>query len=265
MAFHFEKIIDLTSYAKNPPPSHVRSLSIVHESSDGEIVQYYINEQTHTEEDKESHAIGVYDKETKQWNYHDYDTLEWDTPKQRIAGNRIERLGVKAFPDVGAIAFYKLAYRDISRIVAPVNPKSGKTDAPILEGSQNEDGTIAFKITQPEQAAYKCYRIILQDGAFSNDYITYDLEITVPCPKVTGTYECFAIGYPEEGAYCSRDSNVVTISVTGQQETFEEPFYSKESISSLQARVEKTYTKEEVDAMIQKLLDRTQDGSEVKY
>lgn len=265
MALSFEKTIDLTSYAKNPAPSHVRSLSIVHEASDGELVQYYINEQTSTEEDKRSHAIGVYDKESKQWNYHDYDSLEWEVPRQRIAGNRIERLGVKAFPDVGAIAFYKLAYRDVSRIAAPVNVKSGKSEAPMLEGQSSEDGSITFRITQPESIEYKCYRIVMQDGAFSEDYITYDLELTVSAPKISGSYECFAIGYPEGGAYCSKDSNTVVIAVTGKQESFEEPFYSKETITELKARIEGTYTKAEVDAIIQSVLDRTEDGSEVKY
>lgn len=265
MALSFEKTIDLTSYTKNPAPSHVRSLSIVHEASDGEIVQYYINESRNTPEDKCSHAIGVYDKENDQWNYHDYDTLEWEIPKQRIAGNRIERLGIKAFPDVGAIAFYKMAYRDVSRIVAPVNPKNDKSEAPTLVGHKNDDGSITFRITPPEKIEYKCYRIVLQDEAFSLDYITYDLDITVAGPEVTGTYECFAIGYPEDASYCSKDSNVVMIAVTGTSETYEEPFYSKEEIARLQAKVNNTYTKAEVDAIIDDLLNQIQDGTEVKY
>ena len=40
MALDIEKVIDLTAYAGNPAPKVVSQLSIIHESSDGELVQY---------------------------------------------------------------------------------------------------------------------------------------------------------------------------------------------------------------------------------
>ena len=70
-------------------------LSIIHEATDGELVQYYVLPSSMTEEDKNTHAIGIYDEENKSWSYADYDEVPWNTPGQRIAGNRLERLGEK--------------------------------------------------------------------------------------------------------------------------------------------------------------------------
>lgn len=41
MALTIENTIDLTACAGNPAPKVVSQLSIIHESSDGELVQYY--------------------------------------------------------------------------------------------------------------------------------------------------------------------------------------------------------------------------------
>ena len=154
MALDIERIIDLTAYAGNPEPKLVSQLSIIHESSDGELVQYYIQPRNQTQGDKNTYAIGVFDKETRSYSYHDYPELEWAEPGQRICGNRIERLGVKAFPAIGAIAFYKLAHRKITRIVAPVNRKGNKQEAPTLDAVVNLDGTVTFTITPPEKPKY---------------------------------------------------------------------------------------------------------------
>lgn len=255
MALSFAKTIDLTAYDKNPEPKIVAQLSIIHEARDGEIVQYYVRSDNMTEEDKNSHAIGIYDKDKEIWSYTDYDELTWNAPGQRIAGNRLERLGVKAFPDVGAMAFYKLAFRDISRILAPVNPESGKLEAPALSVVKNENGTLTFTITPAENSKYRCYRIIVQDGAFSTDHITYDLVTTVDPPLVNGNYECFCIGFPDEGQYCSSDSNVVHVQITGKADNYESPFYTKDEVTAMQQRIEDTYTKGEVDGIQNRVED----------
>ena len=98
MALTFDKTINLTAYDKNPSPKFVRQLSIIHEATDGELVQYYVLPSSMTEEDKNTHAIGIYDEENKSWSYTDYDEVQWNTPGQRIAGNRLERLGVEPLP-----------------------------------------------------------------------------------------------------------------------------------------------------------------------
>ena len=53
MALDIEKVIDLTAYAGNPAPKVVSQLSIIHESSDGELVQYYIETVNHSQGDKQ--------------------------------------------------------------------------------------------------------------------------------------------------------------------------------------------------------------------
>ena len=68
MALTIENTIDLTAYAGNPAPKVVSQLSIIHESSDGELVQYYIQPRNQTQGDKNTYAIGVFDKETRSYS-----------------------------------------------------------------------------------------------------------------------------------------------------------------------------------------------------
>ena len=233
MALDIERIIDLTAYGGNPEPKLVSQLSIIHESSDGELVQYYIQPRNQTQGDKNTYAIGVFDKESRSYSYHDYPELEWAEPGQRICGNRIERLGVKAFPAIGAIAFYKLAHRKITRIVAPVNKKGNKQEAPTLAAEINLDGTVTFTITPPDKPKYECYRIVMTWDIYAEEYVTYDLELTVPAPRITGEYRCYAVGYGEEGQMLSRDSNVIILTLTGRSDSFERPYYMKSELKDI--------------------------------
>lgn len=241
MALTIENMIDLTAYAQNPAPKVVSQLSIIHESSDGELVQYYILPRNQTQGDKNTYAIGVFDKDSRTYSYHDYPEVEWSEPGQRICGNRIERLGVKAFPAVGAIAFYKLMHRKITRIVAPVNPKSKRQTAPTLDAVANPDGTVTFTITPPDKPQYSCYRIIMQCGIYTEEYVTYDLELTVPAPHVSGEYRCFAVGYGEEGQLYSKDSNVIILTLTGKSSTFQRPYYMKSELTAEAQAAEERY------------------------
>lgn len=234
MALVIEKTIDLTTYEHNPVPKRVEQLSIIHEASDGELVQYYIDPENETEGDKNTYAIGVYNKDTRSYTYNNYDEVVWNEPDERICGNRIERLGVKAFPDVGAIAFYKLKHRNITRIVAPVNPKGKKNAAPSITAVVNADGSVTFTITPPEKPQYACYRIVMQYDIYEEDHITYDLEVTCPPPKVSGQYKCFAIGYGKEGQLLSKDSNVLTLNLEGESAAFIRPYFMKAEIEEME-------------------------------
>ena len=235
MALTIDKTIDLTAYEHNPEPKVVSQLSIIHEASDGELVQYYIDPENETEGDKNTYAVGVYDKDSQSYSYNDYDEVTWNDPDQRICGNRIERLGVKAFPDIGAIAYYKLKHRNISRIVAPVNKKGAKNKAPTLSAVVNTDGTITFTITPPEEPEYACYRIVMQKDYYEEDHITYDLVLTADKPKLSGSYKCFAIGYGKEGQLLSRDSNVLTLELIGKYTSFERPYYMKSEVAAMKS------------------------------
>jgi len=241
MALTIENTIDLTACAGNPAPKVVSQLSIIHESSDGELVQYYIEAINHSQGDKSTHAIGVYDKDAQTWSYHDYPELEWAEPGQRVCGNRIERLGVKAFPSLGAIAFYKLMHRKITRIVAPVNRKDNRQKAPELDAVVNPDGTVAFTITPPDKPEYECYRIVMDSGIYTEEYVTYDLELTAPAPHISGEYKCYAVGYSEEGLLFSKESNIITLTLTGQSDSFERPYYMKSELAAATRDADRRY------------------------
>lgn len=241
MALVIERIIDLTASENNPEPKLVSQLSIIHESSDGELVQYYIQTRNQTQGDKNTYAIGVYDKDSRSYSYHDYPEVVWGKPGQRICGNRIERLGVKAFPALGAIAFYKLMHRKITRIVAPVNPKNKKQEAPALAAEINPDGTVTFTITPPDKPKYACYRIVMQSTVYTEEYVTYDLELTVPKPHVSGEYRCYAVGYGEEGQLLSKDSNVITLTLTGKSATYQRPYYMKSELTAVEREADERY------------------------
>lgn len=235
MALVFEKEIDLTNYQGNPAPALVTQLAIVHEAKYGELVQYYFDPSGQTQGDKSTNAVGVYNQSTKQYDFRQYDQLVWGEQKSRITGNQIERLGVKAFPGIGSFAFYKLAYRSISRIVAPVNREEVMYEAPYIEAEVNADNSVTFDIYPPENdqgevdETFKCYRIILRrkDGLYVEDHLTYELYLTIPQVRVSGIYECFAIGFKEEGQLCSEDSNVIELNLVGEMSEYR-PAYTAE-------------------------------------
>ena len=79
-------------------------------------------------------------------------------------------------------------HRKITRIVAPVNRKKAKNEAPTLEATVNADGSVTFTITPPEKPEYSCYRIVMEYDIYSEEYVTYDLELTVPAPRVSGDH-----------------------------------------------------------------------------
>ena len=215
MALTIEKMIDLTDYAHNPEPKVVSQLSIIHESADGELVQYYIDPNNKTEGDKATFAIGVYDKDTQTYSYHDYDEVIWNKPKKRTPSQKIDRLVLKAFPNVGAMASYKLAYRNISRIIVPVNHRATKYEAPTLKAVINADNTVTFTFTPPKNITYQCYRVILSMGIRPLDYVSYETTLTIPQVLCTGTYDIYCIGYVNEGEITSFESNIITLSLTG--------------------------------------------------
>lgn len=227
MPLTFEKEINLTEYEGNPSPKVVEQLAIVHESQQGDISQYYIVPVTKQAGDKASLAIGIKHERTNNtpayYTYDDYDELTWNTKKgSRITRQRIDRLGVKAFPNVGAIAHYKLTYRNLSRILAPVNYVTHKYKSPILSAELHET-YIHFTITPPDTSntseedliEYQVYRICMQWNQFTLEYVTYDLEYDVPLPPTTGTYSCWCIGYVNEGEACSNDSNTIDLDIQG--------------------------------------------------
>lgn len=220
MALDFEKTINLTEYEDNPEPRVVAQLSIIHEALDGEIVQYYIHPESKNEGDKASNAIGVYNNTTQKYDYTNYDALKWGMPSKRITSQKIDRLVLKAFPNIGAIASYKLAYRNISRIIAPVNYRKTHYKAPTFTYVVNTDNTITFTITPPTDVTYSAYRIVMALDNKQIEHVTYDTVYTAPQAICSGTYTIYVIGYVNEGEVTSYESIAVKVALKGQYETW---------------------------------------------
>lgn len=227
MALTFEESIELSTFPDNPAPKLVDQLSIIHEAIDGELVQYYIDRTTSTEGDKNTYAIGVPVQDEygniDHYTYVNYPDVIWNSPKARITRQKIDRLGVKAFPGIGAIAFYKLAYRNLSQIVAPVNYNKARQKAPTLQAEVSSDQySVTFTLSNPidpqtheDTVTYVAFRICLVLDYHQLEYITYEKTLTVTNLPISATYLCYAIGYINEGEICSYESNSVTLNLKG--------------------------------------------------
>lgn len=218
MLLSFEHSINLTTYEDNPPPKVVQQLSIIHEAEDGEVVQYYIDPDN-IPGDKNSFAIGVYNNQTYQYDYHYYTDLLWNKPRRRITTRKADRLGIKAFPGVGACAFYKLAYQVLSKIVIPVNHRQKLYPFPTQEVTITGNN-MHFVFTDPEKVTYQCYRVVLRCGEYAEEHITYEHELDCPLPQMNGEYEATTQGYISEGEEVSELSPefLFTVNIPGQSD-----------------------------------------------
>ena len=228
MSLVFETTINLTQDTHNSPPPLVEQLSIIHEARDGELVQYYINSSTKAEGDKNTYGVGipVYNEynQIDHYDYIEYTDAYWAPEASRITKQAIDRLGTKAFPNIGAIAFYKLAYRNISRILAPVNYISDRSPAPTITYTISQDArsitvTLADPIdpyTGKPSVEYAAFRIILAINERSVERVTYEKTITISNLPVTGDYLLYAIGYINEGEICSHNTVEQIVHLVGQ-------------------------------------------------
>lgn len=227
----FEHIINLTESPLNIPPTMVRNLCMVNEPNN-ELVQYYIY--NNVAEDKATNLV-----------YNNYTEAKWGNRKKRLTARNVSKLGVKAFPGTGAIAFFKYMYNGRSMILCPVNNNKTKFTSPILS-MRNDTDSITFTITPPKDITYECYRIILEHEQFAYEYVTYELSLTIPKPDVKGNYNVYCIGYENEGEAISFDSNIISYKVYTGKETFEpDPtisYYTKTEIDELIKSIVKTYT-----------------------
>ena len=236
MSLNFEKVLNLTEYTLNPPPSLVKALQIAMEPK-SDIYQYYVN--NNRTGDKQSHT-----------EYSVYDNLPWSKEAKHLTSQKVKRIGIKHFPQIGAIGFFTLLHEERSKILAPIHVKSKKYTAPSIvvteldttlqivisppidygaddnddifsDGSDifddGDDGTINSKIK------YVCHRVILRLDQFAHEYITYENVIEVPKPQTTGTYDIYCVGYIHEGEAVSEDSNHVYLDIVGTQEDWPGP------------------------------------------
>lgn len=142
-----------------------------------------------------------------------YDRITWKAKSGLMTSQPIKRLGVKTFPQIGAIGFYELKYENRCLILAPIYTKSNLYSAPVVNMEVLED-TVKINISTSKDVTYDCFRVVVRNGYFAEEYVTYETEIIIPKPTDAGIYSVTAMGYIEE-RLASRESEILYFTVTG--------------------------------------------------
>lgn len=168
----------------------------------------------------------------------------WSVPARHLTSQKVKRIGIKHFPQVGAIGFFTYLNEERSKIIAPIHVKTKKYTAPSITVTENEtslivaisppidygadksddlfsDGSDIFDDGDSGEVntklKYICHRVIVRLDKFAIEYITYENTIDIPKPVTTGTYDIYCVGYIHEGEAVSEDSNHVFVDITGSQ------------------------------------------------
>jgi hypothetical protein len=142
-----------------------------------------------------------------------YGALTWGTELHHMTNRVVSRIGVKSFPHIGAMGFYKDRYTGIAWILIPIHVEQTKYTAPTLALTVGTS-SIAVTVTPPNDITYTCYKIIQRCEYFANEYVVYETSTEIPLPDVIGDYDVWAIGYNETTGICSLDSNIIEVSIT---------------------------------------------------
>lgn len=163
-----------------------------------------------------------------------YDDVQFENENRSLTTKAVSKIGIKNFPGIGGLGFYKDAYSDDSRIVAPIHAERRLQSAPLLALAERVDNKVHIVITPPTTLKYQCYRIIFRQGYFALEHITYKPDCLVDVPTFNGEYRVYCIGYDEDNGTVSEDSNDLFISITDGAEV-----WAPEStdISDVEARV----------------------------
>lgn len=177
-----------------------------HEPSN-DLWQYYMTDKSRAEDKKSIPELGR------------YDDLAWSAPEQHLTIRAVSRIGIKHFPRIGAVGFYKDKYTGVSNILAPIHVVRELTAAPTLEASI-VDGSLRVVITPPKDITYLCYRIVMRNEYFADERITYELDSLLPLPAVVGEYAVYAVGYNDNTNALSARSNDIVINVDAGKPTW---------------------------------------------
>lgn len=145
--------------------------------------------------------------------YGNYDTVDFVDEDRHLTTKAVSRIGIKNFPGIGAIGFYKDAYSDDSFVVAPVHAKRDRRGIPTLAKVEIVDNKLHIVITPPEGIKYNVYRVIVRQGTFAFEYILYKTDYYVDKPTVKGEYILHCVGYDEDMGTVSEDSNALALTV----------------------------------------------------
>lgn len=226
MALKFEYIYDLSDISIEPD---VVSKGYITNEPSGALLNYIMY-------NKDEAAEKVCDIDGAV----DYKNINFDTMTHRLTIAPVDKIGIKSFPTIGSYGFYKDKYSGITKIVVPINRKRDLFAAPSLSFKE-ENNRWYFSITNPDTVEYNCFRILLVNGDFAYEYITYDLEFDCEIPPVKGLYRIYCMGYRNETEYVSDISNIFEKTVTEGKDSFGPDstmsYYTKEQIDSMLGQI----------------------------
>ena len=112
-------------------------------------------------------------------NNGNYEDVTFSEMQRHLTTKAVARIGIKNFPGIGGIGFYKDLYSDDSKILAPIHASQTFYLAPVLKTIEVVDGKLHIVINPTDIINYTCYRVIVRQGAFAFEYITYEKECYV--------------------------------------------------------------------------------------
>lgn len=143
--------------------------------------------------------VGIEDElqrnETTAPPFGSYDPLLWSYMPAIMTGQRVLNLSVISYPQIGGIGFYTLKHENRSVILAPLIADEARYTAPTMTITIGTD--ITFDIIDPDSVSFDCYRIVIREGYFADEYVTYDKQLVIPYEDLTGK-EIYLIGYLDE-------------------------------------------------------------------
>lgn len=142
-----------------------------------------------------------------------YANLNWQRANGLMTSQNVTDIGVKTFPQIGAIGFYRLKYEPRSLILAPIYTKYKAYAAPIMT-IQEMPTTLRITLAMPQDVTYDCFRVVVRNGYFAEEYVTYESVLDVPKPTITGIYAVSVFGYIEE-RLASIESDIQYIPIEG--------------------------------------------------
>lgn len=191
MALNFDYINELDKGTQN----------FVSHEADSTLYNYYVD----NELAKDMSAVALMGN---------YSNVEFDNEDRHLTTKAVTKIGIKNFPGIGGMGFFRDAYTNESFIVAPIHNRQEVKGAPILKLIEIVDGKLHFIIEPPSDLEYTCYRLVVRQGTFAVEYITYKTEYYADVPYVNGTYSAFCVGYDEDNGTVSETSNALELVVT---------------------------------------------------
>lgn len=238
LLFEYEKDID------------TGALPFMCHEKDSTIYNYYIDNELAM--DKRAFA-----------NFGYYDDISFDNEARHLTTKAVSKIGVKNFPGIGGIGFYKDAYSDDSRIVAPIHIEAEKQEAPMLVTVEELDGKLHIVISPPEDITYTCYRVIVRQSPFAFEYITYKTDYLVDLPTVKGDYAVYCIGYDEDMGTISEDSNILPLTISTGTETWIPSYEMPVDVNARLAAIEteiKNYPDDDISQSVAEVITEVMSG-----